>query len=74
MTTGDGGGAAAAAFYPCLPTCCMIGGYCGIDCLFSLFTETEKAASALNGRWFGGRVIKAEAYDELKFGAGDLSA
>ena len=37
------------------------------------FIETEKAANALNGRWFGGRVIKAEGYDELKFGAGDLS-
>lgn len=52
----------------------MIVRYCGTDCLFSLFIETEKAAGALNGRWFGGRVIKAEAYDELKFGAGDLSA
>ncbi|CAH3125924.1 unnamed protein product [Porites lobata] len=41
---------------------------------FTQPAETEKAASALNGRWFGGRVIKAEAYDELKFGAGDLSA
>ena len=38
-----------------------------------LSTETENAANALNGRWFGGRVIKAEGYDELKFGAGDLS-
>ena len=40
---------------------------------FSFCAETEKAANALNGRWFGGRVIKAEAYDELKFGAGELS-
>lgn len=37
-------------------------------------TEAEKAANALNGRWFGGRVIKAEPYDELKFSGGDLSA
>ncbi|RMX47423.1 hypothetical protein pdam_00002155 [Pocillopora damicornis] len=40
---------------------------------FTQPSETEKAANALNGRWFGGRVIKAEGYDELKFGAGDLS-
>lgn len=72
MTTGGGG--AAAAFDAYLSTYCMIGRYCGIEILFSLFIETDKAASALNGRWFGGRVIKAEAYDELKFGAGDLSA
>lgn len=64
----------SAAFYPCSSSNCMIVRYCGTDCLFSLFIETEKAAGALNGRWFGGRVIKAEAYDELKFGAGDLSA
>jgi len=41
--------------------------------IFFTCLETEKAASALNGRWFGGRVIKAEPYDELKFGAGELS-
>lgn len=40
---------------------------------FSQPAEVEKAASALSGRWFGGRVIKAEPYDELKFGGGDLS-
>lgn len=40
---------------------------------FNQPSETDKAANALNGRWFGGRVIKAEGYDELKFGAGDLS-
>lgn len=40
---------------------------------FSQPAEAEKAASALSGRWFGGRVIKAEPYDELKFGGGDLS-
>lgn len=44
-----------------------------INLLFLSSTETENAANALNGRWFGGRVIKAEGYDELKFGAGDLS-
>ncbi|XP_029208878.2 poly(U)-binding-splicing factor PUF60-like isoform X2 [Acropora millepora] len=40
---------------------------------FSQPAEAEKAANALSGRWFGGRVIKAEPYDELKFGGGDLS-
>lgn len=40
---------------------------------FSQPAEVEKAANALNGRWFGGRVIKAEGYDEIKFGAADLS-
>lgn len=40
---------------------------------FTQTSETENAANALNGRWFGGRVIKAEGYDEIKFGAGDLS-
>lgn len=41
---------------------------------FTQPSEAEKAANALNGRWFGGRVIKAEPYDELKFSGGDLSA
>lgn len=35
--------------------------------------ETEKAVAALHNRWFGGRNIKAEEYDEGKFAAGDLS-
>lgn len=40
---------------------------------FSQPAEAEKAFNALNGRWFGGRVIKAEPYDENKFSGGDLS-
>lgn len=41
--------------------------------VLSVFTEAEKAASSLNGRWFGGHVIKAEVYDDIKFASGDLS-
>lgn len=50
-------------------------GHLGLILILFVFvsTETENAANALNGRWFGGRVIKAEGYDEIKFGAGDLS-
>lgn len=40
--------------------------------LFSI-SETEKAVAALHNRWFGGRNIKAEEYDEGKFLASDLS-
>ncbi|XP_031575349.1 poly(U)-binding-splicing factor PUF60-like isoform X3 [Actinia tenebrosa] len=40
---------------------------------FSSTSETEKAVAALDNRWFGGRTIKAEEYDEAKFAAGDLS-
>lgn len=36
------------------------------------FIEIEKVVNVFNGRWFGGRVIKVEGYDELKFGVGDL--
>ena len=35
--------------------------------------EAETAVSTLDGRWFGGRMIKAELYDEEKFEANDLS-
>lgn len=40
---------------------------------FSLATETEKAREALNGRYFGGRLVKAELYDQALFDHGDLS-
>ena len=42
-------------------------------CVFATRTEAEAAAKALNGRWFGGRMIKAELYDQDKFEANDLS-
>lgn len=35
--------------------------------------ETEAAQKALDGRWFGGRMIRAELYDQEKFDANDLS-
>lgn len=40
---------------------------------FSLASETEKAREALNGRYFGGRLVKAELYDQALFDHGDLS-
>lgn len=35
--------------------------------------EAENAIKALNGRYFGGRVVTAEVYDEDKFEANDLT-
>lgn len=40
---------------------------------FSLPSETEKAKDALNGRYFGGRLVRAELYDQALFDHGDLS-
>lgn len=40
---------------------------------FSLSEETEKAKDALNGRYFGGRLVRAEMYDQALFDHGDLS-
>lgn len=40
---------------------------------FSMALETEKARDALNGRYFGGRLVKAELYDQALFDHGDLS-
>lgn len=40
---------------------------------FSLPAETEKAKEALNGRYFGGRLVRAEMYDQALFDHGDLS-
>ena len=36
-------------------------------------TEADKAIKALDGRWFGGKMIKAELYDQAKFEANELS-
>lgn len=40
---------------------------------FSLAWETEQARDALNGRYFGGRLVRAELYDQALFEHGDLS-
>ncbi|KAL8564371.1 hypothetical protein ACOMHN_057393 [Nucella lapillus] len=40
---------------------------------FSKQEELEKAIAALNGRFFGGRVLTAEKYDQDMFKANDLS-
>ncbi|XP_033854467.1 poly(U)-binding-splicing factor PUF60 isoform X1 [Acipenser ruthenus] len=41
---------------------------------FSTATEMDKGIEALNGRWFGGRKVIAEVYDEERFNNSDLSA
>ncbi|CAG0888393.1 unnamed protein product [Darwinula stevensoni] len=40
---------------------------------FSSGHEAEKARDALNGRYFGGRLVKAELYDQVLFDHNDLS-
>ena len=35
--------------------------------------EAEAAVKALDGRWFGGQMIKADLYDQDKFETSDLS-
>jgi len=40
---------------------------------FRTSKEAEKSAESLNGRWFGGRMIKAELYDQATYQAEDLS-
>ncbi|XP_071947671.1 poly(U)-binding-splicing factor PUF60-like isoform X2 [Antedon mediterranea] len=44
--------------------------------IFVKFSEPEEATSAvdnLNGRWFGGRMVRAEIFEKDKFEAGDFS-
>ncbi|NXD45908.1 PUF60 factor, partial [Copsychus sechellarum] len=41
---------------------------------FSVAAETHKAIQALNGRWFAGRKVVAEVYDQERFDNSDLSA
>ncbi|XP_029448122.1 poly(U)-binding-splicing factor PUF60 isoform X3 [Rhinatrema bivittatum] len=41
---------------------------------FSMVSETHKAIQALNGRWFAGRKVVAEVYDQERFDNSDLSA
>jgi poly(U)-binding-splicing factor PUF60 len=38
-----------------------------------LILEAEKSAETLNGRWFGGRTVKAELYDQAAYQAEDFS-
>lgn len=40
---------------------------------FKSSSEAEAAVKSLDGRWFGGKMIKAEVYDEAKFDNNDLS-
>ena len=40
---------------------------------FSQATEADRARESLNGRYFGGRLVKAESYDQALFDHGDLS-
>uniref|UniRef100_A0A8C7WG15 RRM domain-containing protein n=1 Tax=Oncorhynchus mykiss TaxID=8022 RepID=A0A8C7WG15_ONCMY len=41
---------------------------------FSMASEMNKAIQALNDRWFGGRKVIAEVYDQERFNSSDLSA
>ncbi|XP_062335104.1 poly(U)-binding-splicing factor PUF60-like isoform X1 [Osmerus eperlanus] len=41
---------------------------------FSMASEMNKAIQALNDRWFGGRKVVAEVYDQERFNSSDLSA
>ena len=52
-------------------------GWCvteGANCstLAPSLAEAEAAVKSLDGRWFGGKMIKAEVYDEAKFDNNDL--
>ncbi len=35
--------------------------------------EAENAIKALDGRWFGGRVLGVQVYDQSKFNAKDYA-
>uniref|UniRef100_A0A8C6LH80 Poly(U) binding splicing factor 60 n=1 Tax=Nothobranchius furzeri TaxID=105023 RepID=A0A8C6LH80_NOTFU len=41
---------------------------------FSEVAEMNRAIQALNNRWFGGRKVVAEVYDQERFDSSDLSA
>ena len=41
--------------------------------LFSTAEESQRASDSLDGRYFSGRVVRAELYDESKFSINDLS-
>ena len=43
-------------------------------CLFHFnIAEVDKGVGALNGRYFGGRIVRAERYDQDMFDNNDLS-
>lgn len=47
---------------------------CFICVVYSLpLPEADAAIKSLDGRWFGGRVIKADLYDQSKFDSNDLA-
>lgn len=41
---------------------------------FREVAEMDRAVRALNHRWFGGRKVAAEVYEQERFRSGDLSA
>lgn len=41
--------------------------------IYLIFVEADKASSALNGRFFAGRLVKAESYDQALFDHNDFS-
>jgi len=44
-----------------------------INLWFIIFSEAEQARDSLNGRFFGGRLVKAELYDQALFDHSDFS-
>lgn len=41
--------------------------------LLLMFAEAERARDSLNGRYFGGRLVKGELYDQALFDNSDFS-
>lgn len=41
--------------------------------VYNFISEVERACLSLNGRYFGGRIVTAEKYDQDLFDAKDLS-
>ena len=44
-----------------------------IELKFMFLSEAEKTVESLNGRYFAGRMVKAELYDLTAYQADDLS-
>jgi hypothetical protein len=47
--------------------------YTCIEMWMMHFAEALKGLQALNNRWFGGRVIRADLYSEERFNAGEFT-